>query len=56
MKIAYGYDGVTEDEHLFSVSVEANDYLSNTAVLGVWLVDSITWCTRIPAFSMPAQH
>lgn len=46
MKIAYGYDGITEDEHLFAVSVEANEHFSKTAVLGVWLVDSIPMCMR----------
>lgn len=45
MKIAYGYDGMSEDEPLFSVTVQANDYLSSTAVLGVWVVDSIPLCT-----------
>lgn len=47
MKIAYGYDGVTDDEHLFSLSVAANEYFSQTAALGVWMVDSIPLCRYI---------
>lgn len=41
MKIAYGYDGITDDEHLFAVAVEVNERFSRTALLGVWLVDLI---------------
>ena len=44
MKIAYGYNGVDEDEELYHASVEAGHYFDETAVFGAWLVDFIPIC------------
>lgn len=50
MKIAYGYDGITDDGDMFAISVESNYHFSRTAVLGVWLVDYLplrTYSTQL---------
>lgn len=44
MKIAYGYDGVTDDKELYNVGIQANHYFAQSAVFGVWLVDMIPIC------------
>ena len=41
MKIAYGYDGIDEDDDLFEVATEAAHTFLMTAIPGVWLVDQI---------------
>lgn len=42
MKIAYGYDGITEDEEIYHLARKANHHFAETAVVGVWLVDMIS--------------
>ena len=41
LKIAYGYEGVTEDAELLRKAVEAMEVFCATARPGIWLVDSI---------------
>lgn len=41
MKIAYGYDGIAEDEEMYHLAHKGNHYFAETAVVGVWLVDMI---------------
>ena len=45
LKIAYGYEGVTEDVHLVETAVEAMDVFCATARPGLWLVDSLPFRT-----------
>lgn len=44
MKIAYGYNGVDEDEGLYATAAEATRFFDETAMLGAWLVDSFPLC------------
>ncbi|EKM56935.1 uncharacterized protein PHACADRAFT_93132 [Phanerochaete carnosa HHB-10118-sp] len=48
MKVAYGYDGITEDEDMYQLSHEANRYFEETAVVGVWLVDILPILRYVP--------
>jgi hypothetical protein len=50
MKIAYGYDGITEDDNLFELATEAGRIFDETANFGVWMVDLIPICPCL--FSM----
>ena len=44
MKIAYGYDGVDNDDELFNLAVEANHTFDETAIFGAWMVDLFPVC------------
>lgn len=44
MKIAYGYNGVDEDEGLYAIAAEATRFFDDTAMLGAWLADSFPLC------------
>ncbi|GJE86653.1 cytochrome P450 [Phanerochaete sordida] len=47
-KVAYGYDGITEDEDLYQLAHKANEHFAQTAVLGEWLVDLIPILRYVP--------
>ncbi|GJE86654.1 cytochrome P450 [Phanerochaete sordida] len=48
MKIAYGYDGIQEDEELYVVGCLANHYFTETAVVGTWFVDMLPILRHVP--------
>lgn len=50
MKIAYGYNGVDEDEGLYATTAEALRFFDETAILGAWIVDSFPLCTSSALF------
>ena len=53
MKIAYGYNGVDEDEDLYETAVQANRFFNETAVFGAWLVDQIPMCKSLHTLTFP---
>ncbi|EKM50625.1 uncharacterized protein PHACADRAFT_200567 [Phanerochaete carnosa HHB-10118-sp] len=48
MKIAYGYDGITEDEEVHDLALRGNLYFIETTVIGVWLVDMLPILRYVP--------
>nr|BAL05143.1 cytochrome P450 [Phanerodontia chrysosporium] len=48
MKIAYGYDGIQDDEELYGIGAMANHYFAETAVVGVWPVDMLPILRHVP--------
>lgn len=50
MKIAYGYNGVDEDESMYATIAEALRFFDETAILGAWIVDSFPLRTSATLF------
>ncbi|EKM50624.1 uncharacterized protein PHACADRAFT_213523 [Phanerochaete carnosa HHB-10118-sp] len=48
MKIAYGYDGIAEDEEMHDLAHKGNCYFGETAIVGVWLVDMLPILRYVP--------
>ena len=49
MKIAYGYEGITEDNHLIDTAVKAMEVFCLAARPGFWLVDNSPMCDSYTA-------
>nr|BAL05145.1 cytochrome P450 [Phanerodontia chrysosporium] len=50
LKIAYGYEGVTDDAHLIDTAVKAMNIFCVTATPGIWLVDSLPFLQHMPSW------
>nr|BAL05146.1 cytochrome P450 [Phanerodontia chrysosporium] len=50
MKIAYGYDGIADDEELYRLAHQTTIYFAETAVLGAWPVDMFPILRFIPSW------
>nr|BAL05144.1 cytochrome P450 [Phanerodontia chrysosporium] len=48
LKIAYGYEGVTEDHHLLHTAIETMEIFATVVNPGRWLVDTLPILDRIP--------
>lgn len=55
LKIAYGYESVTEDLRLIQNGVNAMKIFCATAAPGVWLVDTFSFCESTFWMSAPAN-
>nr|BAL05096.1 cytochrome P450 [Phanerodontia chrysosporium] len=51
LKIAYGYEGITEDERIIQGGVKAMEVFSATAVPGVWAVDTFPFLRHLPSWA-----
>lgn len=50
LKIAYGYEGVTEDEKIIRGGVDAMEVFSAVAAPGVWVVDTFPFLKYVPSW------
>ncbi|GJE86658.1 cytochrome P450 [Phanerochaete sordida] len=55
LKIAYGYEGVTEDDRLLETAIQAMEYFATVVSPGKWLVDSLPILDRLPSWFPFAQ-
>ncbi|GJE91694.1 cytochrome P450 [Phanerochaete sordida] len=55
LKIAYGYEGVTEDEKIIEGGVKAMGVFSATTVPGAWAVDTFPFLRYIPSWFPGAE-